>query len=161
MTSKVCKKCKEVRLTSDFYTIKGNRDGLSGKCKACAKADVRLNYRTNIKHFKNYERSRAKLPHRVAACKVYIQTKDGKAAKARASFKYKTEYPLKYKAKNAVANAIRSGKLVRGSCEVCGASNNIEGHHDDYSKPLSVRWLCVTHHTQWHKVNKDACNEEN
>ena len=37
-------------------------------------------------------------------------------------------------------------------CEVCG-NPNTEAHHDDYSKPLEVRWLCFKHHRAWHKVH--------
>jgi len=53
-----------------------------------------------------------------------------------------------------VAKAKRNGLLVPGPCEVCGTNKNIEGHHDDYSKPLSVRWLCRRHHAQHHALVK-------
>jgi hypothetical protein len=39
----------------------------------------------------------------------------------------------------------RRGKLVPLPCEVCG-SPHVEKHHDDYAKPLTVRWLCRAHH---------------
>lgn len=39
--------------------------------------------------------------------------------------------------------------LRRGPCEVCGAEKT-DGHHDDYSKPLDVRWLCRLHHMEIH-----------
>lgn len=41
----------------------------------------------------------------------------------------------------------RRGKLVPGPCEVCG-SVDTEKHHDDYSRPLAVRWLCRVHHLE-------------
>jgi len=48
-----------------------------------------------------------------------------------------------------VGRAIRNGKLKKQPCEVCGEIK-VEAHHDDYSKPLNVRWLCKYHHTQHH-----------
>lgn len=45
---------------------------------------------------------------------------------------------------------IKSGKLVKGACEVCGSTKNVEAHHDDYDKPLEVRWLCRKHHNEHH-----------
>ena len=56
----------------------------------------------------------------------------------------------KYKAQTAIQNAIKSGKLVRKPCEVCGDEKS-EAHHDDYYKPIDVRWLCRTHHRQYHE----------
>ncbi len=57
--------------------------------------------------------------------------------------------PEKYKAHTALGNAIRDGKVFKQPCEVCGAAK-VEGHHDDYSKPLSVRWFCRPHHRAYH-----------
>lgn len=52
-----------------------------------------------------------------------------------------------------VAYAIKTGEIVPRSCEVCGATK-AQAHHDDYNKPLEVRWLCREHHEEWHKHNK-------
>lgn len=52
-------------------------------------------------------------------------------------------------AHNAVKRAIRAGDLVRKPCEVCG-EERAEAHHDDYNKPLEVRWLCKMCHRLWH-----------
>ena len=48
-------------------------------------------------------------------------------------------------------NAIRDRRLHRGPCEVCGTTAKVHGHHDDYSKPLDVRWLCEEHHLELHE----------
>jgi hypothetical protein len=48
-----------------------------------------------------------------------------------------------------VRKAVLSGQLVRLPCEVCG-DMDVEGHHSDYDQPLSVVWLCKTHHFDVH-----------
>jgi transposase-like protein len=67
---------------------------------------------------------------------------------------------------NIVEKAVLRGRLIRPEhCECCGISkkfkdgrSGIQAHHDDYDKPLSVRWLCQKCHHQWHKENT-ALNE--
>lgn len=53
------------------------------------------------------------------------------------------------KARRDVRTAIQSGLMVRQPCQVCNTSP-AEAHHDDYSKPLNVRWLCHKHHAEHH-----------
>lgn len=53
------------------------------------------------------------------------------------------------KARAILNYAIKRGEIVRQPCEKCGDPIS-EGHHDDYSKPLEVRWLCKTHHMKVH-----------
>lgn len=43
-----------------------------------------------------------------------------------------------------VAYAKRKGTLVEEVCSACGGK--AEAHHNDYSKPLKVVWLCRKHH---------------
>lgn len=62
---------------------------------------------------------------------------------------YKERHPDKAAAHAALTGAIRRSELVRLPCEVCGAAET-EGHHDDYTKPLEVRWLCKAHHLDAH-----------
>jgi len=52
----------------------------------------------------------------------------------------------------AVRTAISDGVLSRGLCEECGRS--ALGHHDDYNRPFSIRWLCHHHHAIWHRQNR-------
>jgi hypothetical protein len=56
----------------------------------------------------------------------------------------------KHDARRAVWRAIREGQLTRQACERCGSNENIHGHHDDYGKPLVIRWLCARHHGEVH-----------
>lgn len=57
--------------------------------------------------------------------------------------------PERYRAHVSVQRALSSGAIEKGPCEVCG-NTVVDGHHDDYSKPLAIRWLCRKHHTQLH-----------
>lgn len=50
----------------------------------------------------------------------------------------------------AVNHMIRSKRWTRQPCEICGTTATIDAHHDDYSRPLDVRWLCRQHHKQRH-----------
>lgn len=49
----------------------------------------------------------------------------------------------------------RRGRIQKLPCEVCG-SQSTEMHHDDYSKPYDVRWLCRPHHLAHHAAQKKA-----
>jgi len=66
------------------------------------------------------------------------------------------------RAGHMVETAIKKGILIPEPCEVCNMNPNeknaggqrlVESHHDDYNKPLEVRWLCQKHHHEWHKKN--------
>ncbi len=113
------------------------QDGLCGKCKSCTKAEARLNYRRNRDRYVVYEVERNKLPDRKAK-----RQKSQQARRDRA--------PEKYRARTAVGNALRDGRLQRQPCERCGAK--AQAHHEDYSKPLQVRWLCRLHHDMTHNT---------
>lgn len=70
--------------------------------------------------------------------------------------KYREENPKKWTAHKAVAKMIKNG-CIPGQCEIC-ESEDVHGHHDDYDKPLSVRWLCQEHHVAWHLENGEGAN---
>lgn len=148
--SQTCSQCGEDRTLDDFY--KSSKGVPMAACKDCHKRRVQVNRRERLAQYTAYERSRANLPKRVEARREYAKTDQGKAAFARARTSYKSRYPLKRAAHVAVGNAIRDGRLVRSVCEVCGAGS-ARAHHDDYGRPLDVRWLCGPHHAEWHRHN--------
>jgi len=59
--------------------------------------------------------------------------------------KWRKNNPERIKAQRVVFGAIRNGTLKKKSCEICGLPKT-EAHHNDYSKPLEVLWLCRSHH---------------
>lgn len=45
--------------------------------------------------------------------------------------------------------AIRAGRINREPCASCGKSQ-VEAHHEDYSQPLLIVWLCPDCHRNIH-----------
>ncbi len=138
---KKCFKCNEEKPISDFYAHPGSKDGHLNKCKACTKKDaydLRHNSDSREKILA-YDRARGN-----RQSLNYLQ-------------EYREKYPKKYKAHMLVNYAIKSKKLFREPCQMCG-NNDTHGHHDDYAKPLNVRWLCAEHHREWHAKNGEALN---
>ena len=146
---KHCKACDRTLPLMDFYGAVTGR--ISAKCKDCTRAKVRINRLVRLDYYREYDRGRANRQDRVEARAKYQQTAEGKQALARARASYKQKNPAKRDAHVACGNAIRDGRLIRQPCEVCGSARS-QAHHDDYSKPLDVRWLCSKHHSEHHKV---------
>lgn len=153
---KFCRQCEQDVRSADYYRHPYTADGLMAVCKDCHRANVRANREANAAHYRDYERERANLPHRVAARSAYQQTPEGRKRASLAKRRYTERNPVKRAAVDAVSKAIRDGRLTRQPCEVCGAAR-AQAHHDDYGKPLEVRWLCTTHHAEWHKHNTPNC----
>lgn len=57
------------------------------------------------------------------------------------------------KARSELNHYLRDKHIERKPCEICG--EKAEAHHDDYNKPLEVRWLCFKHHREWHKIHEN------
>tara|TARA_R110000824_G_scaffold394382_1_gene594129 strand:+ start:1912 stop:2265 length:354 start_codon:yes stop_codon:yes gene_type:complete len=115
------------------------KDGHVNKCIECNKNDVADHRLKNLEKIRAYDRSRGNRQD-----SDYIRD-------------YRERFPNKYKATTMVNNAIRAGKLFMEPCEVCGLESSV-GHHDDYLKPLNVRWMCQAHHMQWHASNGEGLN---
>ena len=137
---KFCNSCGHRKVLTDFGIRKASKDGHSSKCKACQSA---------------YDRLRSQSPARAQQRREY-QHGIGKERANEAKRNYIKRNPQKRSATIAVGNAIRDGKLIKKCCEVCGNAESF-AHHDDYSKPLLVRWLCDFHHKEWHKSNEPIC----
>ena len=140
---KTCFRCGHNKPLDEFYKHSQMADGHLNKCKSCTKVDSTANRDKNIERVREYDRQRSKGAKRVAAI----------AANTRA---YRERYKRRMACNNAVARAVRSGKLVKLPCYVCG-SDHVEGHHPDYDAPLDVVWLCPAHHKEIHlKHPRDA-----
>ena len=129
-----CLDCKEER-GIEFYRSKHRKNGFLPYCKPCY--EMRRKKRRNP------------LVERLRVARW--QKKTGYESLKNMRIKY----PEKYKARWALQYAVRIGKLDKPkSCDRCLFFGKIEGHHNDYSKPLDVMWLCRKCHVVEHSFIK-------
>lgn len=142
-----CSSCQQLKDDSCFY-----KNPNSYQCKACQSAQQKA-YRQNLSQdkkdkltlsFRRYaENNREKI--RIKSRK-YISRKD---VRERHDFLLD---PVKKRAGELLRNAVHAGKIVKpDSCQECGQAGMIHGHHADYSKPMSVEWLCGICHGKRHR----------
>ena len=134
---KKCSACGEVKAAFEFQVRRMSHDGRTAACKVCLKA------RDAARYPKEKER-------RAELMRAYVATPEGKEIVRKAHLRWIKRNSQKRAAHVIVGNAIRDGELVKKRCEVCGAEK-VDAHHDDYSKPLDVRWLCRKHHAEHHR----------
>lgn len=91
-------------------------------------------------YYRNHEQAKAKY-------RAFSKTQAGKEISKRYYQKCDKE---KKSARRKSFRAIKSGRLVPEPCEICGQTPT-QGHHEDYSKPYDVRWLCNKHHNAVHR----------
>lgn len=135
--TKVCFKCKQEKHISDFYDHKKMSDGHLNKCKECTRLDVSKHRINNIEKIREYDRERGSRKERIAIQMIYQR-------------EYRRNNREKSIAHQRAERAARSGLITPKPCEVCGAKERIEMHHEDYSKPLDVVFLCSMHHKRAH-----------
>ncbi|CAN7769521.1 hypothetical protein [Mesorhizobium sp. LjNodule214] len=73
-----------------------------------------------------------------------------KGVKFRNQAKWRQNHPKQVWAQAALRSALNRGLIIQQPCEECGDAN-AEAHHDDYDKPMCVRWLCRLHHKAEHR----------
>ena len=138
---KVCRKCQVEKSLNGFHKHKQMKDGYLNICKVCNYEAMKLRratpegkearkrekqYPENKKRYKKSQKGKQ-------AAKTYKRPKDRVNAKA------------------AVGYAIKTGKLIRQPCEICG--EKAEAHHWSYlpEHRLDVKWLCRFHHNEEHR----------
>lgn len=119
---KRCARCGEILPVTEFHNKKGSLAGKSPTCRHC-------------KYIVN---------------KRYYSSKEGKIAVSNQTKRKWIRSKDKIKCRNAVNWAILDGKIKPCACSVCGSCFLTEAHHEDYSKPFEITWLCKRHHMERH-----------
>ncbi len=139
--NKICSKCEIEKGLSRFSKDRSRKNGLRIWCKECCRESLRK-YRKSNPEKRKVSKDKWNLENKEKATEI----------QKKASKKFCLENPEKRKAHQMVGNAITVGRLTRPSiCESCFNERFTEGHHEDYSKPLDVEWLCKKCHIELHR----------
>lgn len=141
-----CHKCKINKPVSDFNKDRSNRNGHQGTCRECQRKRLReivrdpvLAARKREQNARYRERDREKL-RPIWVQKQTKRQKEGKIDK------------VKLRCRMILQGAIRYGRIFRPKCCAgCGKECHAHAHHENYSKPFEVLWLCPTCHADVHK----------
>lgn len=136
---KICPRCGIEKAYSDFPKDASKSSGFSSHCKVC-----------NREKKKRWLKTEKGSATKKAARKRNSGSETAKARYKRSWSRKMATHPEKIRARCAVKDALKYGKLFRKPCEVCG-DVQVEAHHDDYSKQLEVRFLCQKHHREFHE----------
>lgn len=143
---KVCFKCNRVLPLCEYYAHPQMGDGHLNKCKDCTRKDSEnrraIKEKDPVWREAEYERHRLKQEKRRIEGKAIPSGNEAECKE-----QWNTRNPQKKRAQVIVARAIKSGFLIKKPCRICGNPDS-EGHHEDYSKPLDVDWLCPKHHAE-------------
>jgi len=125
--------------------------------KKKAKDPERYNRRSN----ENTKRYRAKNKDKTREqCRRYAKERRKKHKRTPEQLEKERVYNRNYKRKNKektrthylVLIALKEGKLIKPQkCEKCGKEKNVHGHHEDYTKPYEIIWLCRECHGFIHR----------
>lgn len=124
--------------------------GEGAPTKRCARCTETLPLTTFSRRGTNYQPYCK--PCATANLRDWLKRPGNRARLYDATAASKQRYPERDKARHKLNAAVRAGRVAPGPCEVGhGCQGKVEAHHDDYAKPLAVRWLCRTHHAALHR----------
>lgn len=135
---KLCKVCKKKLPLENFSKIKNSykRIYFRNTCKKCYRCTIQKKYIKN-----NLEKHREMMARAMRNIPMWKKV----AYREKWREKNRQRFNEMHRCHVRIMRALKAGKLKKKSCEVCGVKN-VHAHHEDYSKPLEVRWLCPLHH---------------
>jgi len=154
--AKECTHCKEVKPSSEFHKRSRNKSGLRSWCCKCERVRrlERVDQeRLSVVRYREAHREEYRAYHREYSRKYNENHVDQNREYNR---RWRESNPDKYRARVAFAMAINNKSIKRVDvCSVCGSNYFVDAHHEDYSKPLEVQWLCRLCHRKADRARRD------
>lgn len=140
---KKCRACNFRLSVSCFHKDISKPDGHQNKCKMCVKKYQSLPHVMEIKR---------------KAQRKYSKTENGiNTEKRHAPIRRKRSKAVgRQRAMHLVRRAVLGGEIEKLPCQKCGSICS-QAHHEDYSRPIDVIWLCPLHHMERHSEIR-KCN---
>ncbi len=137
MTTKVCFKCLEEKLVSDFYKHKQMGDGFLGKCKTCTKKDTFERTKILTSTPEGLEKERARHRDKYYRLEYKEKHKPTPEKKKEIINRHKAKYPEKYKAKSLSSHlspVIKGNHLHHWNYNIHCAKDVIELSIEEHNK---------------------------
>ena len=166
-----CWKCKTVKPFQEFGKRKEDKDGIDKICKICRRERDRDYERRNRekrveRHAQWRDENRDSINEKNRS--KYAENndeylKEQKFYRPRYKdkinvwySKYNADNRIKLNAQEMVRYYVKKAKLIKPeNCSLCERSGiKIDAHHEDYSKPLDIVWLCCNCHLAIHRHRK-------
>lgn len=142
----VCWKCKTDKPISEYNLDRGRKNGHQGTCRECQNIRLKEIMRDPILAAKKRQQNAASRDkHRARLRPIWVRQQTARQNANKVD-------PAKQRCREILQGAVRYGRVIRSECCVgCGAKVHTHGHHEDYSKPYEVLWLCPVCHADVHR----------
>jgi hypothetical protein len=175
---RTCRRCKVEKNDDQFGKLKCSKDGINPRCRQCCCESVKRankspsaiakkkiyvsewqkqNREKRLEQSRNWYRRNLDKAREMSldATKKYFSTEKGKKNRTTRGSKWEKENPEKRRVHDRTMYAVKTGKLARpNNCSKCGCECKPQAHHEDYSKPYEVIWLCAQCHFYHHHKSK-------
>lgn len=134
---KICRECGLEKPLDEFNKRRGSKDGHQGMCRSCFSRYNKVRYHSDPARFrKDVAEYREKNMENVFETRMEMCRKN----------------PIPKNANEALNLAVKLGYVDKPDhCLGCGCptgESRVTAHHNDYTKPLEVVWVCQKCHKQ-------------
>ena len=166
---KRCSRCDQMKSVECFGRSTKTKCGLRSECYECRNSHRLM----NAQHFnqsnklwyskkKDVLNEKRRAPIYRQKAREYYAANSEKLSKLRGKYKTHEEilrnrkkYRDRINVRKILNYHVKSGNILKSTCcDDCNGNIKLEAHHEDYSKPLDVMWLCINCHKKRHRKNE-------